>query len=67
VIGRHASEALAALCLLAWLVALAGSESYGPTVHFLPVAAVVLLAFVRKPLPEKTSYQRWLKRAKVRR
>ena len=66
-IGRHASEALAALCLLAWLLAVAGEESYGPMVHLLPVAALVLLVFVRKPLPEKTSYQRWLKRAKVRR
>lgn len=66
-IGRHASEALAALCLLAWLLAVAGSEAYGPAVHFLPVAALVLIVFVRKPLPEKTSYQRWLKRAKVRR
>ena len=66
-IGRHAAEVLAALCLLAWLLAIAGSESYGPTVHLLPVAAAVLLVFVRKPLPQKTSYQRWLKRAKVRR
>jgi hypothetical protein len=67
VIGRRASEALAALCVLAWLIAIAGSESYGPFIHLLPVAAAVLLVFVRKPAPEKTSYQRWLKRAKVRR
>lgn len=66
-IGRHVAEALAALCVVAWLLAVAGAESYGPTVHLLPVAALVLLVFVRQPLPEKSSYQRWLKRAKVRR
>jgi hypothetical protein len=67
VIGRHTTEALAALCLVAWMLAVLGSESYGPTVHLLPLAALVLFVFVRKPAPEKTSYQRWLKRAKVRR
>jgi len=65
--GRRIPEVLAALCLVAWLLAVFGAESYGPFVHFLPVAAVVLLVVIRKPPPDKTAYQRWLKRAKVRR
>jgi hypothetical protein len=66
-VSRRLPEVLAALCLVAWLLAMFGAESYGPTVHLLPVAAAVLLVAVRKPLPPKTAYQRWLKRGKVRR
>jgi hypothetical protein len=66
-VNRHLPEVLAALCFAAWLLALFGTESYGPTVHLLPVAAMVLLVAVRKPEPPKTAYQRWLKRGKVRR
>ena len=66
--GRLLHWALAAVCLIAWGVALLGSAPADPVVHLLPVAALILLLLPGEAGSDgQTSYQRWLKRAKSRR